>query len=196
MIINIRGTHGAGKSTAVLRILKKFPHTEFIEPFNKKGLGYTVKLPNGETLGVVGRYNTACGGADGIQPYSDIWPRVERFAKAHDHVLFEGALVSVSYGSIGLASEAFGDDFVFAFMDTPLDRCISQVNKRRAEAGKPPLADPKNIEGKFMSCLRLASKLTNGDQPGIPKRRVAWIDCCAPAKTTLKLLGIKIKEPS
>lgn len=71
MIINLRGTHGSGKSTAVRRVMGKCPyvckvHTtipEAVRPI----VGYDCKLPNGQSLYVLGNYANACGGADGIQ---------------------------------------------------------------------------------------------------------------------------------
>src|SRR5690554_107408 len=134
-IVNIRGTHGSGKSTVVREIIKMYDGT--FESINEKGRpnNYCVKLPGTKkTLYVIGSYETACGGCDGIQPYADIWPRVEKFA-ALGHVLFEGALVSSSYGNIGRSSEAYGDQFIFAFMDTPLNTCINRIVERRLARG-------------------------------------------------------------
>lgn len=195
MIINIRGTHGSGKSTAVRRILGKFHTLPICDILTRKVLGYRVHLPNGQTLGVVGNYSNACGGADGIQPYSAVWPRVKFFADTENHVLFEGALISTTYGSIGEAADAYGEGFVFAFMDTPLDVCVARVNQRRATAGKPPLPDTKNIDSKWATIRRLHGKL--GDGTIVTANRNVLINHLTPAKDLLKLLGIRVaKEPT
>lgn len=147
-IVCIRGTHGSGKSTIVKEMLNRFK----AEPTSvtKKGRpeNYRMLLGDGSQLYVVGSYETACGGCDGIQPYSEIWPRVVDFAKS-GHVLFEGALVSSSYGNIGRASEVYGDQFVFAFLNTPLTVCLSRIKARREAKGDSRPLNPKNTEYKF-----------------------------------------------
>jgi hypothetical protein len=118
-IVSLRGTHGSGKSTVVFRILNMFPH-EVINPTAKgKAEGYCVQLPNRSKLLIVGSYHTQCGGCDGISPYSEIWPRAERYLD-NGHVLLEGALVSSSYGSSGHAMNAHAPQAYFAVLDTPL----------------------------------------------------------------------------
>jgi len=136
MIISLRGTNGSGKSYLVKKLMQRYDATPHGEDRRGKPLGYTMMLGNGSTLCLVGRYDIACGGCDSIQPYDDIWPRVELMYTLGDHVLFEGALVSSGYGRIGIASEAFGDDFVFTFLDTPLQTCIDNIQKRRESRGK------------------------------------------------------------
>jgi hypothetical protein len=157
--------------------------------------GYHCLLPNKQTLFVLGDYTNACGGADGIQPYSAIWPRVADAAAVFDHVMFEGALISTTYGSIGQAADAYGADFVFAFLDTPLDVCVARVNQRRAAAGKPPLRDTKSIDSKWVTISRLYDKLSAGAI--VTANRNVTISYLTPAKDLLKLLGIRAnKEPT
>lgn len=190
MIVNLRGTHGAGKSTVIQRILCAFPHQVIMEPGGKKIWGYNVSLPL-RKLVIVGPYHTACGGCDAIQPYSEIWPRVEEAYRDVGNVLFEGALISCSYGSIGLSSEKYGSNFVFATLDTPLDLCIARVNLRREAKGKLPLSDTKNIEGKFHSTRTSHQRAINEG------RQVKMIAHEHPTRDVLKLFGVNIrKEPS
>lgn len=190
-IVNLRGTHGSGKSTVATQILAMFPN----DPYGsgRKPDGYTVFLPRTrKTLAIVGSYATACGGCDGIQPYADIWPRVEAAAADHDHVLFEGALISTTYGSIGLASEPLGGDFVFAFLDTPQEVAVARVNQRRAARGAAPLADPKNVVEKWATIDRLHYRLATGNLAD-KGRRVAVIDHTNATRDVLKLFGVKLK---
>ena len=152
MIISLRGTHGSGKSTVVRTILDRYP-SERLGP-EKKPLGYQLSIPGLDRhLMIVGGYRTACGGCDGIQPYALIWPRVQEYATI-GHVLFEGALVSSSYGNIGRASEVYGNDMVFAFMDTPLEVCIQWIKNRRLSRGDTRDLDPRNCVSKFKTVLR------------------------------------------
>ena len=131
MIINIRGTHGSGKSTVIKQLLKLYDAEPEYHADGKKIRGYRFTLGSvPRDVYVAGSYATACGGCDGIQPYADIWPRIVEYA-AKGHVLFEGALVSSSYGNIGRASEAYGDQMVFAFLNTPLQMCLERIVRRR-----------------------------------------------------------------
>jgi hypothetical protein len=157
MIINVRGTHGSGKSHLVRSIMSAFP----CEPLAgvKRPDGYRVEVTHlNRPLYVVGSYETACGGCDGIQPYSLIWPRVVEYAGL-GHVLFEGALVSSSYGNIGRDSQVYGDDFVFAFLDTPLAVCLERIAARRRARGDARPLDPKNTEYKYNNILKSIPKI-------------------------------------
>jgi len=164
MIVNIRGTHGSGKSTVVKKILDRygFEAESYIEKRGgKRPANYIVQLPGVlRPLYIIGCYETSCGGCDGIQPYSEIWPRIVSFAN-RGHVLLEGALVSSSYGNIGRASECYGDDFVFAFMDTPLKKCIRQIEQRRAANGNTKPLNPDNTIKKHEAVARSIDKIRN-----------------------------------
>ena len=124
LILNIRGTHGSGKSTVVQDLMKM---AETLTPVNPgargRPEGYRLALPGvRKPVYIVGPYETQCGGADAIQPYATIWPRVEAYAKK-GHVIFEGALVSCSVGSIGETMIASKKDCVVGYLDTPLEEC-------------------------------------------------------------------------
>jgi thymidylate kinase len=181
MIISIRGTHGSGKSTIVKELLNKFDAEPLMVPNEKKPQGYVMKTPWGQ-LRAVGSYETACGGCDAIQPYDLIWPRIELYAE-HGHVIFEGALVSSSYGNIGRASEKYGSDFVFAFLNTPLGVCLERIKKRRAAKGNNKPLDPKNTQVKYDNVARSRIKME-----GELGRRCITLDYRKPIPTILGLL--------
>jgi hypothetical protein len=173
MIINIRGTHGSGKSTIMSTILKNYPNEP--ESVDKRGRpeNYKVNIPFiDKPVYIIGSYENACGGCDGIQPYSEIWPRIVRLADlGHGHILFEGALVSSSYGNIGKASEIYGDDFVFAFMDTPVEECLRRIQARRLAKGNTKPLDPKNTVSKHNNVERSITKIRE-----VYQRRVVILD--------------------
>lgn len=189
-IVSIRGTHGSGKSTVVTKIMQKYPTHPVPDPDKPSGkvLGYRVTLPAGE-LFVVGSYATACGGCDAIQPYANIWPRIAAAADTGAHVLFEGALVSSSYGNIGRASEQYGDDMVFAFLDTPLSVCLERIAQRRAAKGNFEPVDPANTEAKFLSVARSLPKIQT--ELG---RRVVILDHTQAVKQTLALFDVRLRR--
>lgn len=159
MIYNIRSTHGGGKSTIVRTLLDKNPY-EPINPSPKgRPEGYKVLVPGlKKPVYVVGPYETACGGADAIQPYADIWPRVVEYAKL-GHVVFEGALVSCSVGSIGEAMAARKKDCAILFLDTPVEVCLDRINKRRVAKGNTEPVKPDNTVAKHKSVAASRPKL-------------------------------------
>lgn len=136
MILNIRGTHGSGKSWIVHQLLKQ-PHEEI------GGLGYWI--PEWD-CGIIGRYSNVCGGCDQIKSADEVVERVHKFADLFKHVVFEGILVSHTFKRYSdLATELKDKDFWFLFLDTPLAKCISRVKDRRLAKGNEKPLDPKNI---------------------------------------------------
>jgi hypothetical protein len=97
-------------------------------------------------------------------------------------VLFEGALVSSSYGNIGRASEVYGDDMVFCFMDTPVDKCIQRIKLRRESKGNTKPLNPSNTIKKNDNVLRSIDKIRD-----VYKRRVVILDH---RKAVGQLLGV------
>lgn len=145
-VLDIRGTHGSGKSTVPLTLLKDCSHRPWWgHPLTYEGkeqlLGYYIPELN---LTIIGRYETACGGCDGIPTQSEIKARVAEASKT-GHVLLEGILVAHTFGPWEEYSRPWGANWKFLFLDTPLEECVARVNARRAAAGKGPLADPKNV---------------------------------------------------
>lgn len=158
MIFNLRATHGAGKSTVITDLLKKYPNTPISPSKTGRPEGYKVTIPElSKPLYVVGPYATACGGCDAIQPYDLIWPRVVAYAKK-GHVLFEGALVSSSVGEIG-RSMAARKDCVVGFLDTPLEVCLARIGKRREARGDVRPLNPHNTTVKRIAVERSRPKL-------------------------------------
>lgn len=180
MIISLRGTHGSGKSTVIKTLLTRYNATEI--PGEKKPDGYWFNVSwLDNPVYVIGSYRTACGGCDSIQPYSLIWPRIEDYA-AKGHVLFEGALVSSSYGNIGRASEKYGNEIVFAFMTTPLEVCLGRILKRRQAKGNTNPLNPKSTTEKMKNVERSIRVIRD-----VEKRRVVMIDY---RKAVAQVLGL------
>lgn len=155
-VLNLRGTHGSGKSSIVKHLLDHYPNQPL--GFGKRPEGYKVTIPGlSKPLYVVGPYHTQCGGADAITSYDAIWPRVLSYNK-RGHVIFEGALVSSCVGSIGEAL-AKRKDAVACFLDTPLELCLERIQTRRALKGDHRPLDPKNTAAKHASSQRARGRL-------------------------------------
>lgn len=140
MIINLRGTNGSGKSTVARALMGTDPEevelAEFQTPAGKwrQVIGY-----RNPALGliVVGPYRTDCGGCDGVKTQDLICEAVTSAAKDfNQHVFFEGVIVSTLFSRYAkLADELGRDEFVFAYLDTPLAVCLKRIQKRNG--GKP-----------------------------------------------------------
>lgn len=179
MIINPRGTHGSGKSYIAHWLISQGD-----EPIMENGAKIGHYIPRYE-LGIVGTYKTACGGCDGVKSADEVCRRVVKFNKEYKNVLFEGILVSHTYGRYSKLAEELGiNNFVFAFLDTPLDLCIERVKARRVTKGNNKPLNPANIikdwhnvwEGVREKCL----------QSG---KRVVVLDHTKPMVQVIKLLS-------
>ena len=113
---------------------------------------------------MIGPYLTQCGGADAVQPYKLIAPLIAKYA-ALGNVIYEGALVSSCWGAVGKLLERFGRDATVAFLDTPVDECVSRVKARRAEKARRAGRDddrvfnPANLIQKHTTIAKLKVKL-------------------------------------
>ena len=191
MIINIRGTSGSGKSTLVrsIRALYKGPTISFKEEGRKQPIGYMHHrsatalswaaddpLP-GPPLGLVGHYETDCGGCDTIPKMERIFELALRAHEKGMDVLFEGLLISADVNrTVDLMKSVGAPDTLHVIaLDVPIEECLDSVNARRrgkwerqkeakgpewVKAWTPPLdVNPKNTiskhKGVKQSCERL-----------------------------------------
>ena len=144
MIIDIRGTHGSGKSSIPIALIKLHDAVPILgKPLTYEGkvgiLGYEIGEYN---LKILGRYETQCGGCDGIKTQDEIKARIKAW-EGESNLMLEGILVSHTFGPWNEFAEH--RDWRFRFLSTDLQTCIARVNARRAASGKGPLDDPKNI---------------------------------------------------
>lgn len=175
-IVNIRGCNGSGKTTIVRRFLERLPKTAL---GGKPGrpAGYRVDATDWgiqTPIYVVGSYENACGGTDGIKTQEEIVERVQR-AYDYGHVLVEGLLMSKSSDG-GVTAPALRDmGAIFAFLDTPWGVCLQRVLGRRAAAGNEKPFDPnKTMRTAYEQCHRSHELLTLAG--GYDVRWLNWQD--------------------
>ncbi len=199
-VVNLRATHGGGKSTVVRKILYRYPHEALRHDGAKRPYSYLVQLPNGRELAVLGPYETACGGCDAIQPFKDILEYLNGALANDCDVLFEGALVSTTYGSVGELLQGYargGESVYFAYLDTPIEKCLERVRLRRAARGVTAPLDPKNTVSKVHAIeatrARVIAEAANGPL-GSRNIAVATIDHTRAVQQVLALLGVKLKK--
>lgn len=153
-ILRVAGTFGSGKTTAVRDFHANYPTEEMTDLNSNKALGYRTEVPVlGVPLFTIGSYRNVCGGCDAIPTQEDAGTRI---LKAHTfgHVLYEGALVSASglNGTVCRMTEPTGCT-IYAFLDTPMEKCIERVKARRAAKGNEKEFDPDNLVKKFDSVV-------------------------------------------
>ena len=154
MIINIRGSHGSGKSHLVRRIIHAFTtrNGRRKKPMKqqavyKKGrkqplyysIGYDVLLVLGHYEGKQG------GGTDNITTVIETYKLVKKYAKQYQHVIFEGILAQHSVPRM-VELKQYGRVRAVV-LNTPIKKCIRSVRRRRHAIGNTKPFDPKNIYG-------------------------------------------------
>lgn len=181
MIVNIRGTSGSGKTTAVRSIMamgateKVYadePSLSGLFQMGRTPVGYRVNIAQFDRpLFVVGSYENTCGGCDAIGTQDEICSRVRRYGQGQ-HLLMEGLLMSHLYSRYkALAEEMQPIPYIWAFLDTPLEVCLERVVARRAERGVAKKEfNPKNTTDKWHDMRRVFAKC---QRDGLDAR---WVD--------------------
>jgi hypothetical protein len=164
MIINIRGTNGSGKSSAVRVLMKHLGKpTSFL--FDDKEAGYRFKST--PPIFVLGKYQSSCGGLDASFSYKgaadDVLLCLDLLAEKGD-VVCEGLVAMSSYGFGRLTNfadtqKAKGNNVIFALLDTPAEICVKRVRERRKAAGNGTPFDPEKLLDKYVSVVRTQEQL-------------------------------------
>ena len=137
-VFDIRGTHASGKSYLLSSLLKNHKWLDItgIAKTSKTGaerervIGYSCKELD---AAIVGTYSmeTMRGGCDLLFP-EEVVRRVQLFNEEYSVVFLEGILVAHTFQRYSdLADEI--DDYIFCFLDTPLNECIRRLDQRRSE---------------------------------------------------------------
>lgn len=162
MLVKIHGTSGAGKSTIAFNLLE----ASVMEPVKmgenpKKPEAYEIRLPNSAIpTYVLGSYENQCGGMDGIVSVQHQAQLIHKYAEM-GNVVYEGLLMSTYYGGLGREMEMYGDNHIWAFLDTPIDVCIDRVKARRLAAGNERPLNERNTRERIKPIISLQNRLTN-----------------------------------
>ena len=161
MIISLRGTHSSGKTTVVKNLLKGLktkPIYGVLGP--RRPEAYEVQRKKGKPLFVLGPYyGVPTSGADCITVGGlDILTGLIEKYRVRGNVLFEGILVSCTYGSVGEYLALHKDEVVVAFLDTPLEVCLKGLATRQAVASRQGKTD-KHLKEHFKRILRVRERM-------------------------------------
>lgn len=155
MIVQIRGTSGSGKSTAVRRIMNNFKtwESQFISG-RKKPLYYR----NGRGLIVLGHYESPCGGCDTIGSAAAVYDLITNLLNRFQEnttILCEGLLLSED---VKWSSQL--PDLRILYLTTPIDTCLNQIQQRRSEAGNNKPLNTSNTTNRVAVIERSRIKLS------------------------------------
>lgn len=169
MIINVRGTHGSGKSTLVRRVLEQYREEQKAHGDNygvipwkidgrKRPFGYHCRGRNFAPLLILGSYETPTGGCDTISQIEMIFGAVEMAAETGGNVLFEGIVAQHSATRLLDLNKKHPVDVIV--LTTPQEVAVESVRSRRAERGASVEEfDPKNVIKEYKSVLSSSRRL-------------------------------------
>jgi hypothetical protein len=95
---------------------------------------------------------------DTITDVKDALALIDKYAAIGD-VIHEGLLQSTYYGVMGEHSKTYGDNYLYAFLDTPVELCIQRVVDRRARANNTRPFNPDLTRAKHNTIERLKARV-------------------------------------
>ena len=142
-VISIRGSNGAGKTWVARKVMDRAEHD-----FRKKmTLGNGVLINIYKDFVILGSYDRVCGGCDTIKTPQMVWDAVVECAE-FTNVIYEGVIVGNVYEPTIILNErlkTIGAKIIPISLNTPFEKCVANVNARRAVEGKPPIEKTDNI---------------------------------------------------
>lgn len=182
MIINISGTYGSGKSTAVKNVMRCYDEIEkvFVEG-RRQPFGYICHKDDTTQLYVPGHYETPCGGCDTLSTFPKMLDLIYAVIRKHGieegrHVLYEGSLIESDVRRAAELSEVA--PFRLVSLNVPLEECLDSVRKRREARGNFKPLKPKNTIDRFRMVQRRNKRLTDAGANTIFANREEAVAIC------------------
>lgn len=150
-LIYVHGTNGSGKSTLARYLIMCAGGIRVIKPHPRTGAKCTYTYGR---LALVGKYSTATGGADGVQPYSLVpTTALALLADGHD-VLVEGLMTPGvdTCAELYRKAKKLGASVRFIRLDIGFYQSCENVKRRRYLAGNDKPFDPVNLRKKQNTC--------------------------------------------
>jgi hypothetical protein len=152
----VHGTNGSGKSTLARRIVSAMG---CINTRKHTDTGVPISVAHG--LVFIGKYENACGGVDGINPYRAAVDTAGILASYGNNVFMEG-LATPGQATCQELTDMFKGNATFYLLDVPEADCIANVLKRRARSKRAHAAkpyDPSHLYKKAKSARAWATAL-------------------------------------
>lgn len=163
IVIQLRGTMGAGKSYCVHQLFKQFKTVRLEHGISgKKYFSYQFITPNGTPpIYTIGTYERVCGGID-FMPVAISNALIKDYVKKGS-VIFEGLYAGHSFNRYVTLSKEIGQ-LVWAIMDTPVSLCIERVVARRQARNNFKPFNPQHlIKSHAYGHLQAAKALAAGE---------------------------------
>lgn len=198
MLLNVRGTHGSGKTFISHELIRQYSGSPRVEP-EYMGEKHFVEPNVHELPGdliIAGRYKS---GMDGIFPQTII-EDIIRYWAPHEFVIWENVMISANVGRWCVLSKELEpiNHNVWLYLDTPLQVCIDRMFARRREAREEKGFNHRQednevkldvLAGHWRRCRRSAVRAL---RDGIDVR---WLDHTCAFDQVLKLLNDAGWEP-
>lgn len=160
-IIKIHGCSGAGKTTAARTLMANSISTQKCYNAARKVEAYKLELLTVEApVYLLGSYDNNCGGMDTVSSAAAAMELVQKYSNV-GHVVHEGLLQSTYYGAMGTDSKRYGDRYIYAFLDTPIELCLERVVARREAMGSTNKFNPQLTRDKHATIERLKKRLVH-----------------------------------
>jgi hypothetical protein len=184
VIFNIRGAHGAGKTTLARGLVSSIDNPQPLasqrihSPTKKNPDRHLTKVVTAvsgvHNSLILGSYRSGCAGCDEFSwkgAHDAIVEGIEHAAELVDHVIYEGAIISGIWKRYVQLTERIwdggqGQRTCFVFLQPPLQTCIERVAAR----GGKPVDDPrmiKNVSDKWNTCQKQIEELEHTEYPGL-----------------------------
>lgn len=162
MIIQIRGTSGSGKSTSMRKTMELLggPWNQVTVAGRKRPLYYE-RGDYPKNIVVLGHYESPCGGCDTIGSAAAVYELIQSLQ--FGHLLCEGLLLSED---VKWSKQL--KNLRVLFLTTPLEQCLSNIQKRREVAGNTKELNPANTSNRVETIQRARAKLV---EAGVSCRR-------------------------
>lgn len=178
MLINLRGSHGTGKTTIVRKVMDAYPKRKaiYLESGRRIPIGYICKKEGQTTLFVPGSYeHPVSGGCDNVQSVNLIYDTIRKYAKKGYDILFEGIVAQHSTPNIILLSERYKLRVVV--IDIPTKKALKGVRARRKLRNETEQFNPANTIKESAAVLSSSRRLQSaGVKVRYAKSRSAALD--------------------
>ncbi len=179
LLLNVRGTSGSGKTTIVRKFMEEYGVEHIPKWGDKKqylqGKGFPgaakVVVPGWQSpIYFIGNYSSpGCGGLDTVYSQEDSITLAIKYLQ-EGHVICEGLLTSgLGPGGIfckkGMAEVP--SQMRFLFLNTTLEQCIENVNKRRRSMGNMEVFtdEKKHLTKKYLQIQNVIRTMTSLNYP-------------------------------
>lgn len=166
MIVQVRGTSGSGKSTVMRAVMMAMGDWQSVQITGRKRPLYYLSASEWPLTAVLGHYESPCGGCDTVGSAAAVYDLIQKVvANGAVNVLCEGLLLSED---VKWSSQL--PDLKVIFLTTPLERCLRQIECRRATVGNDKPLNPDNTANRVAVIERARVKLLDR---GITCRRAS-----------------------